>query len=68
MLKEKYKLTTREGEVLKCIQLAMTNKEISQELEITVETVKSHVKAILEKLDVNDRKKLIAFSEQYPIH
>jgi DNA-binding NarL/FixJ family response regulator len=48
-------LTNRENEVLKQVALGLTNKEISQSLGISYETVKEHVQHILRKLGVSDR-------------
>jgi DNA-binding NarL/FixJ family response regulator len=48
-------LTRRELEVLQEIARGATNREISDRLCISVNTVKNHVHHILEKLDVGDR-------------
>lgn len=48
-------LTGRELEVLRYIASGTSNKGISSELFISVETVKSHVKNIYKKLDVRNR-------------
>jgi DNA-binding NarL/FixJ family response regulator len=48
-------LTTREIEVLRLIAAGNSNKRIADQLSITEETVKGHVKNILSKLDANDR-------------
>ena len=48
-------LTNRELQVLRHITLGLSNREIGQLLEISIETVKEHVQNILRKLDVNDR-------------
>ena len=45
-------LTERETEVLKLLALGKSNKEISQALHISEQTVKTHVSHILDKLDV----------------
>ncbi len=50
-----YPLTEREREVLECIVSGCTNIEIAEKLYITVGTVKTHVRNILEKLCANDR-------------
>lgn len=54
---DKSKLTTREREVLALIVRGFHNKEIAEELSITIETVKSHVSSILTKLKVENRIK-----------
>jgi DNA-binding NarL/FixJ family response regulator len=48
-------LTSRERHILELIATGRSNKEIAGELVIGVATVKSHVHAILRKLDVNGR-------------
>ena len=48
-------LTKRESEVLKQLALGLSNKEISQALSISYETVKEHVQHILRKVGVSDR-------------
>lgn len=50
-----YPLTEREREVLECIVSGCSNIEIAEKLYITVGTVKTHVRNILEKLCANDR-------------
>jgi len=48
-------LTQRETQVLRHIALGLSNREIANSLDISVETVKEHVQNILRKLNVNDR-------------
>jgi two-component system nitrate/nitrite response regulator NarL len=48
-------LTPRELEIVQCIDLGLSNKEIAQRLSIEVRTVKNHVHNILEKLQVHRR-------------
>ena len=48
-------LTPREREVLELIVAGRTNQQISAELFIAKETVKSHVAHLMRKLDVNSR-------------
>ena len=48
-------LTPRETEVLRLIAAGNANKEIGSQLGLTEDTVKSHVKKILIKLEANDR-------------
>ncbi len=49
------KLTERETEVLRFMCDGMTNAEIAERLNLTTETVKTHVSKIMHKLAVNDR-------------
>lgn len=48
-------LTDREREVLDLLAQGLTNKEIAEKLVITTNTVKRHLKAVFEKLDVHTR-------------
>jgi DNA-binding NarL/FixJ family response regulator len=48
-------LTSRELEVLELIGQNLTNQEIAEHLFVEMGTVKNHVHAILQKLDVNSR-------------
>ena len=48
-------LTNREMQVLRHIALGLSNREISQSLTISVETVKEHVQNILRKISASDR-------------
>jgi DNA-binding NarL/FixJ family response regulator len=48
-------LTDREREVLELLAQGLTNKEIADKLVITTNTVKKHLKAIFEKLNVHTR-------------
>jgi two-component system, NarL family, response regulator LiaR len=48
-------LTARERDVLTLVARGMANKAIAHELSLSEKTVKTHVSAILRKLDVTDR-------------
>ena len=54
-LSELNALTDREREVLVLLAQGLANKEIAEQLVITTNTVKRHLKAIFEKLDVHTR-------------
>jgi LuxR family maltose regulon positive regulatory protein len=53
-------LSPREGAVLNLVAQGLSNKEIARSLAITPETVKSHIKHIFEKLQVEKRVQAIA--------
>ncbi len=48
-------LTPRETEVLACLTLGKPNRQIAEELYLSLSTVKRHVERILSKLEVSDR-------------
>ena len=55
-----YRLTPREKEVLSCIVNGLSYKMIADELSISYETVRSHVKKIYEKLHVASLTEAVA--------
>jgi DNA-binding NarL/FixJ family response regulator len=55
-----YKLTPREKDVLACIVKGLSYKMIAAELNISYETVRSHVKKIYEKLHVASLTEAVA--------
>ena len=48
-------LTNREREVLRLLVDGATNRAIADSLSVSIETVKSHVHHIMQKLQVKDR-------------
>ena len=48
-------LTEKETEVIKLVSEGLSNKEIAERLDISTNTVKTHLKNIYEKLQVNRR-------------
>lgn len=57
-------LSEREREVLSLIGVGATNKEIAEKLVITENTVKVHLRNILDKLDLRNRQQAAAFAAQ----
>lgn len=57
-------LTPREMDVLRLISEGLDNKSISARLQIALGTVKSHVKAVLDKLDASSRTQAAAAAHQ----
>ena len=55
-------LSDREMEVLACVVRGMSNKEIATLLNISHQTVKNHVTAILRKFGVEDRTQAVVFA------
>lgn len=67
-------LTPREMDILGLICRGMTNGQIASELYISIGTVKTHVEALLRKLEQSNRSGLVAiaasedlFSANYPL-
>jgi DNA-binding NarL/FixJ family response regulator len=55
-------LSPREMEILECVTRGMSNKEIAYSLGISHQTVKNHMTAILQKLDVEDRTQAAVYA------
>lgn len=62
-LKNNYKLTEREIDVLYLIWDGLTNKEIAHELSITISTTKYHTSNIYLKLNVSSRAQVFALKD-----
>lgn len=57
-------LTSREREILEYVAAGWRNQEIADHLFIAVNTVKVHLRNILEKLDLRNRQQAAAFAAQ----
>jgi DNA-binding NarL/FixJ family response regulator len=62
-LKEGVRITKRDQEIIALLEKGLSNKEIAQNLYLATYTVKSHVHNILEKLGLNSRLQVVAFSQ-----
>jgi len=60
----KSSLTAREWEVIDLLKESMTTDQIADELVLSSETVRSHVKNILRKLDVRSRAAAVAAADR----
>jgi DNA-binding NarL/FixJ family response regulator len=56
------RLTERELEVLKLVARGMANRDIAKELFISENTVKNHVRNILEKLQLHSRMEAVVYA------
>lgn len=63
---QRYKISEREFSVVKLICEGMTNKEIAQELSISVNTVNNHVANIFSKMEVRSRIDLLKVLKEGP--
>ena len=57
-------LTEREKEVLRLVAEGSTNRDIASQLNVTENTVKYHLKNILEKLHLRNRAQAVAYAMQ----
>jgi DNA-binding NarL/FixJ family response regulator len=55
-------LTAREAQILKMLELGLSNRDIAEQLCIAVHTVKNHVHSLLTKLGVSTRAQAAALS------
>jgi DNA-binding NarL/FixJ family response regulator len=55
-------LTEREKDVLTCLVQGMTTKEIGDNLVISKNTVKTHVRNIMKKLDASNRAEIVGIA------
>ncbi len=58
-------LTSRECDVLQHIATGCSDKEIADQLSISIHTVKSHVRSILSKLHAANRREAARLASQY---
>jgi len=59
---ESVRMTQREREVVALIAVGMSNKEIAKRLNIATDTVKSHVRNVMEKLALHTRLQIAAYA------
>jgi DNA-binding NarL/FixJ family response regulator len=57
-------LTAREQEVLEHVAAGQTNKEIAQTLNLSIHTVKSHMRKILTKLHLEKRQEAVLYAKK----
>ena len=58
------RMTQREREVIALIAVGMSNKEIAQRLGIAPDTVKSHVRNVMDKLALHTRLQIAAYAHR----
>ncbi|MEK0315017.1 LuxR C-terminal-related transcriptional regulator [Cohnella sp. 56] len=58
-------ITKQELKILRMIDMGLSNKQIAEQLEITAETVKSHLKSMYRKLQVNSREQALEQGKQF---
>jgi ATP/maltotriose-dependent transcriptional regulator MalT len=60
-------ITPREEQILNLIAGGKSNKQISSELFLSIETVKTHIKKIFTKLEVKSRLEAVAVARNLKI-
>jgi DNA-binding NarL/FixJ family response regulator len=61
-------LTAREIQILRMLELGLSNKDIAEQLCIAVHTVKNHVHSLLTKLGVSTRTQAASLSTHRAVH
>jgi len=56
------RLTDREAEVLHALADGLSNAEIAASMHLSLETIKTHIKHILEKLEARDRTQAVVWA------
>jgi DNA-binding NarL/FixJ family response regulator len=62
---EGVRMTQREHEVIALIAVGLSNKEIAQRLNIAADTVKSHVRNVMDKLALHSRLQIAAYAHSH---
>jgi DNA-binding NarL/FixJ family response regulator len=57
-------LTMREQEVLNLVAIGETNKEIAEDLNVSIHTVKSHMRKIMAKLHLEKRQEAVLYAKR----
>ncbi|PSL40266.1 LuxR family two component transcriptional regulator [Planomicrobium soli] len=60
-------LTPRELDIIRCIGEGRSNREISEELALSIGTVKNHISLILEKLELRDRTQVAIYAIRHEL-
>jgi DNA-binding NarL/FixJ family response regulator len=60
-------LTPRETQVLRLVAMGLSNQEIANSLDISIETVKEHVQNLLRKLSLGDRTQAAVWAIRHGI-
>ena len=58
------RMAQRQRDILESITRGLTNKEIALQFDISLESVKSHIKIILEKLNASSRTEAASIAQR----
>ena len=58
------RLTPRQSEVLRLLERGYSTDQIGRELHLSTETVRNHVRAVLQALNVHSRLEAVALSRR----
>jgi len=61
-------LTKREIEILECLRRGESNKEIARSLDISPNTVKTHLKSLYQKIGANNRTQAVSQAIELSIY
>lgn len=62
---KQYELTKRETTILECLMQGLSNEEISEKLDISVNTIKKHILNIYRKMEIRNRVQLFKMVREY---
>ncbi|HXI97320.1 MAG TPA: response regulator transcription factor [Gemmatimonadaceae bacterium] len=62
---DEVRMTQREREVIALIAVGLSNKEIATRLNIATDTVKSHVRNVMDKLALHSRLQIAAYAHSH---
>ena len=60
-------LTTRQSEVLRLLEHGRSTRQIAQQLHLSPETVRNHVRAVLRALGVHSHLEAVALARRRPV-
>lgn len=61
-------LTTRETQILHMILMGFRRSKIAEKLEVSPETIKTHRKNLMRKLDVNNITELVHRAQEFRLY
>lgn len=64
-LKRSFGLTPRQADIVQHLMLGESDKQIARELEISIPTVRTHLRKLFQKFGINDRVELILYVFAY---